>query len=131
MDNIFPQLPEIISTTLWTILKIVAIVIPLMISVAYLTYFERRVIGFMQGRLGPNRVGYFGLLQPIADALKLMFKEIIHPTKSNNVLVSNKLAKNGLLTVPASDNVVRLAPPLIIKRKHVEEAIQIIEKSLI
>ena len=86
MESIFTQLPEIFITTFWTILKIVAIVIPLMISVAYLTYFERRVIGFMQGRLGPNRVGYFGLLQPIADALKLMFKEIINPTKSNNFL---------------------------------------------
>ena len=67
-------------------MKIVAIVFPLMISVAYLTYFERKVIGFMQGRIGPNRVGYFGLLQPIADAFKLMFKEIISPTKSNNFL---------------------------------------------
>ena len=86
MESIFTQLPEIVITTFWTILKIVAIVIPLMVSVAYLTYFERRVIGFMQGRLGPNRVGYFGLLQPIADALKLMFKEIINPTKSNNFL---------------------------------------------
>ena len=86
MESIFTQLPEIFITTFWTILKIVAIVIPLMVSVAYLTYFERRVIGFMQGRLGPNRVGYFGLLQPIADALKLMFKEIINPTKSNNFL---------------------------------------------
>ena len=86
MESMFTQLPEIFITTFWTILKIVAIVIPLMISVAYLTYFERRVIGFMQGRLGPNRVGYFGLLQPIADALKLMFKEIINPTKSNNFL---------------------------------------------
>ena len=86
MESIFNQLPEIFITTFWTILKIVAIVIPLMVSVAYLTYFERRVIGFMQGRLGPNRVGYFGLLQPIADALKLMFKEIINPTKSNNFL---------------------------------------------
>ena len=86
MESIFTQLPEIFITTFWTILKIVAIVIPLMISVAYLAYFERRVIGFMQGRLGPNRVGYFGLLQPIADALKLMFKEIINPTKSNNFL---------------------------------------------
>ncbi len=52
-------------------------------------------------------------------------------TKSNNILISNKLAKNGLLTVPASDNVVRLAPPLIINSKHVDEAIQIIKKSLI
>jgi len=86
MESIFNQLPEIVITTFWTVLKIVAIVIPLMASVAYLTYFERRVIGFMQGRLGPNRVGYFGLLQPIADALKLMFKEIINPTKSNNFL---------------------------------------------
>ena len=50
MENIFTQLPEIFSTTLWTILKIMAIVIPLMISVAYLTYFERRVIGFMLTR---------------------------------------------------------------------------------
>ena len=86
MESMFNQLPEVFITTFWTILKIVAIVIPLMVSVAYLTYFERRVIGFMQGRLGPNRVGYFGLLQPIADALKLMFKEIINPTKSNNFL---------------------------------------------
>src|SRR6056300_975715 len=68
------------------LIKIFCIVIPVMISVAYLTYFERRVIGFMQGRIGPNRVGYFGLLQPIADAFKLMFKEIISPTKSNNFL---------------------------------------------
>ena len=95
MENIFTQLPEIFSTTLWTILKIMAIVIPLMISVAYLTYFERRVIGFMQGRLGPNRVGYFGLLQPIADALKLMFKEIIHPTKSNNLLFRTKVSRQN------------------------------------
>ena len=101
MENIFTQLPEIFSTTLWTILKIMAIVIPLMISVAYLTYFERRVIGFMQGRLGPNRVGYFGLLQPIADALKLMFKEIIHPTKSNNfsfdILPVGNISSNTIL----------------------------------
>ena len=86
MESMFTQLPEVFITTFWTILKIVAIVIPLMVSVAYLTYFERRVIGFMQGRLGPNIVGYFCLLQPIADALKLMFKEIINPTKSNNFL---------------------------------------------
>jgi NADH-quinone oxidoreductase subunit H len=75
-----------VALTLSYLFKIILIVVPVMISVAYLTYFERRVIGFMQSRIGPNRVGYFGLLQPIADALKLMFKEIVLPSKSNNFL---------------------------------------------
>ncbi len=71
---------------LWTLAKIVAIVLPLMIGVAYLTLAERKIIGWMQVRIGPNRVGYYGLLQPIADGLKLMFKEIIVPTGSNHFL---------------------------------------------
>lgn len=70
----------------WTLIKIVAIVGPLMIAVAYLTYAERKVIGYMQVRIGPNRVGYFGLLQPLADGVKLLFKEIILPTASNKGL---------------------------------------------
>ncbi|MCL2021058.1 MAG: NADH-quinone oxidoreductase subunit NuoH [Betaproteobacteria bacterium] len=65
---------------IWTLVKIVAIVAPLLLAVAYLTYFERKVIGFMQVRMGPNRVGPLGLLQPIADGLKLLFKEIIFPS---------------------------------------------------
>ena len=58
----------------WMIAKIMAVVIPLLIGVAYLTLAERRVIGFMQLRKGPNVVGPFGLLQPFADSLKLMAK---------------------------------------------------------
>ena len=60
--------------------------IPLLISMAYLVYAERRIIGFMQMRLGPNLVGPFGLLQPFANALKLLLKEVIIPYKSNQKL---------------------------------------------
>ncbi len=70
----------------WSIVKIVALVLPLMISVAYLTLWERKAIGWSQIRPGPNRVGPLGLLQPIADAVKLIFKEIIVPTAANKPL---------------------------------------------
>ncbi len=73
-------------TVLYTMLKIVAIIAPLLLTVAYVTYAERKVIGYIQQRIGPNRVGPIGLLQPIADGLKLMLKEIILPTKSNTYL---------------------------------------------
>src|SRR5215207_11455435 len=72
--------------TVWTVTKIVALVIPLMLCVAYLTLWERKAIGWSQIRPGPNRVGPFGLLQPIADAVKLIFKEIIVPTAANRGL---------------------------------------------
>jgi NADH-quinone oxidoreductase subunit H len=62
------------------------ILLPLLISVAYLTFFERKVIGYMQLRQGPNMVGPFGLLQPMADAVKLMFKELIIPTNASPFL---------------------------------------------
>jgi NADH-quinone oxidoreductase subunit H len=71
---------------LWTLIKIVAVVLPLMGCVAYLTLWERKAIGFTQIRLGPNRTGPLGLLQPIADALKLLTKEIILPTAANKPL---------------------------------------------
>ncbi|WP_341791711.1 NADH-quinone oxidoreductase subunit NuoH [Rickettsia endosymbiont of Gonocerus acuteangulatus] len=67
-------------------LKVVAITIPLILCVAYLTYAERRVIGLMQLRRGPNVVGPFGLLQPIADAVKLLFKEPIIPSNADKIL---------------------------------------------
>jgi NADH-quinone oxidoreductase subunit H len=71
---------------LWALVKIVCIVLPLLGCVAYLTLWERKMIGWMHVRLGPNRVGPLGLLQPIADAFKMMLKEIIIPAQSNKVL---------------------------------------------
>ena len=68
---------------LWIVIKILMIVVPLLIGVAYLTYAERKVIGAMQIRKGPNVVGPFGLLQPMADGVKLFLKETIIPTNAN------------------------------------------------
>jgi NADH-quinone oxidoreductase subunit H len=72
--------------TVVIVAKILAIVIPLLLAVAYLTYAERKVIAAMQMRKGPNVVGPFGLLQPIADAAKLLFKETVLPSGANPVL---------------------------------------------
>lgn len=71
---------------LWTLIKIVIIAVPIILCVAYLTYWERKMIGFMHVRLGPTRVGYRGLLQPFADVFKLLTKELIMPSKANPVL---------------------------------------------
>jgi NADH-quinone oxidoreductase subunit H len=67
----------------WTLIKIMVVVLPLLGCVAYLTFWERKLIGFIQLRIGPNRVGPKGLLQPIADAIKLLFKEVITPARAN------------------------------------------------
>ncbi len=70
----------------WTVVKIMVIAFPIIICVAYLTYWERKMIGFMHVRLGPNRVGYRGLLQCFADTFKLLTKEVLIPTAANKVL---------------------------------------------
>ncbi|MBL1432165.1 MAG: NADH-quinone oxidoreductase subunit NuoH [Gammaproteobacteria bacterium] len=78
--------PDLFRELAVIVAKIVVIVVPIMLSVAYLTLAERKVIGYIQVRIGPNRVGPRGLLQPIADGLKLALKEIIIPTNANRFL---------------------------------------------
>jgi NADH-quinone oxidoreductase subunit H len=70
----------------WNLVKIVTLVVPLMLCVAYLTLWERKAIGWMHIRIGPNRVGPLGLLQPLADGAKLLFKEIVIPSRANKAL---------------------------------------------
>ena len=92
--------------------KVLAIIVPLLLCVAYLTYAERRIIGLMQLRRGPNTVGFFGLLQPIADAIKLLAKEMIVPTKADKVLfiiapvVTFTLSLLGWAVIPFDKNLV-------------------------
>ncbi|WP_172240193.1 NADH-quinone oxidoreductase subunit NuoH [Permianibacter fluminis] len=80
------MLMEYVIEGAWILAKIIAIVLPLILAVAYATYAERKVIGFMQIRIGPNRVGPWGLFQPFADVIKLLTKEIVQPTASNKGL---------------------------------------------
>lgn len=96
----------------WTLAKIVLIIAPLLLGVAYLTYFERKVIAFMHQRVGPNRVGPLGLIQPIADGLKLLLKEIVIPTNASTklFLIAPMLCLGPALAawavVPFADGVV-------------------------
>jgi len=82
MERLFGQSWPLV----WTLSKIIAITVPLILGVAYLTLAERKVIGWIQVRIGPNRVGPFGLLQPFADVFKLVFKEIVVPTGASRYL---------------------------------------------
>ena len=95
-----------------TLIKVVALLVPLLITVAWYTYAERKVIGYMQVRLGPNRVGPKGWLQPVADAVKLMFKELVVPAGANRALfvlapvISLTSALAAWAVVPFSDFLV-------------------------
>ncbi|WP_376693224.1 NADH-quinone oxidoreductase subunit NuoH [Wenzhouxiangella sp. EGI_FJ10409] len=77
---------EQLLTLLWTMAKILMIILPVTIGVAYYTYFERKVLGYMHSRRGPNRIGPLGLLQPFADVFKMLFKELIVPTNASKFL---------------------------------------------
>lgn len=103
---------DMIFSLLWIIAKILCIVLPLMIGVAYLTYAERKVLGWMHLRIGPNRVGLLGLLQPIADAVKLLTKEFIRPTEASPLLfvmapiIVLALSLSAWAVIPFSDKLV-------------------------
>jgi NADH-quinone oxidoreductase subunit H len=77
-----PLTEYLIITSMWVVVVMISVVL----TVAFTTYFERKVIGYMQGRIGPNRVGPLGLGQPFADVIKLLIKEVVLPQKSNRFL---------------------------------------------
>ena len=103
---------NLVMELLIDVLKILAIILPLLIFVAYLTYFERKVIGFMQLRKGPNVVGPFGLFQPFADGIKLLTKETIVPSNSNKFLfilspiITFTLALIAWAVIPVDNGIV-------------------------
>jgi NADH-quinone oxidoreductase subunit H len=82
-SNLIGETPWLV---VWTLIKILVIAVPIILCVAYLTYWERKMIGFMHIRLGPNRVGFRGLLQPFADVFKLLTKEVVVPSQANKIL---------------------------------------------
>ncbi len=105
-------IPAPIPFVVVTSVKIVIVLVPLILSVAYFTYWERKIIGWIQNRLGPNRVGWKGVLQPFADVIKMLLKEIVIPANASKVLfllaplVSLVTAFSVWAVVPLSDTFV-------------------------
>ena len=94
--------------------KILALVLPLLIAVAYFTLAERKIMGAIQRRRGPNVVGVFGLLQPLADGAKLLLKETVIPSNANTllfilapILTSSAHGKRHHSTQPASGDIIK------------------------
>ncbi|MEO1321202.1 MAG: NADH-quinone oxidoreductase subunit H, partial [Pseudomonadota bacterium] len=79
-------MPDPLRLTILTTAQVVGVTVVLILCVAYMTFAERKVIGYIQNRVGPNRVGFKGLLQPFADVFKLLFKEVVVPTNSSRFL---------------------------------------------
>ena len=106
-------LPDPLQNLAFILAGIVVVLVPLILSVAYLTLAERKVIGHMQARLGPTRVGWKGMLQPFADLFKLMFKEIIVPANANRFLF---IIAPVLAIIPAFATwaVVPVSPELVL-----------------
>ena len=86
LNPYWTALPEWLRFLVVTVFKIVVVLVPLILAVAYFTYWERKIIGWIQNRVGPNRVGWKGVLQPFADVIKMLLKEIVIPTNSNRFL---------------------------------------------
>jgi len=108
---IFSSVPSL-ATTVTAVIKAVLIIVPLLVSVAYFTLFERKVIASMQRRRGPNVVGFFGLLQPLADGLKLLLKETVLPRSANLAafiaapVITFMLSLVGWAVIPFEPNMV-------------------------
>ena len=92
------SVPAELQLVIVSVLKIVVVLVPLILAVAYFTYWERKIIAWMHVRMGPNRVGWKGVLQPFADVIKMLLKEIVIPTKANKFLF---LLAPTLALVPA------------------------------